>query len=170
MGPTDGGLARIAKTLNTELIPPPLGGRLGWCPTAIRDILRRDLYRGVVFWNRTQTIQRDGTKKQRQRPESDWIKLDAPDLRIVSEELWRQVERLRNRNEAAYLCGPNGRLRSRPSGEDLRSSYLLSSIAKCLICGGSIVTINRDVAGTQGQRSTAVPTITNGGPRCVEIG
>ena len=66
------GLAGIAKALNEAHVPPPMGGRLGWCPTAIRDMLKRDLYRGIVWWNRTQTIQRDGTKKQRQRPQSEW--------------------------------------------------------------------------------------------------
>ena len=47
------GLARIAKALNEDRIPPPHGGNLGWCPTAFRDILQRDLYRGIVLWNRT---------------------------------------------------------------------------------------------------------------------
>jgi site-specific DNA recombinase len=144
------GLASIAKTLNNDRVAPPHGGRLGWCPTAIRDILRRDLYRGIVWWNRTQSIHREGTKKQRQRPESDWLKLDAPELRIVSEELWRQVEDLRKRNEAAYGRGSHGRLQSRPSGEDSRSSYLLSSIAKCVTCGGSIVAISRGRNGRSG--------------------
>jgi DNA invertase Pin-like site-specific DNA recombinase len=50
------GLARIAKQLNEDRVPPPHGGNLGWCPTALRDILQRDLYRGVVLWNRTQAI------------------------------------------------------------------------------------------------------------------
>ena len=57
------GLARIAKSLNEDRKAPPHGGRLGWCPTALRDILQRDLYRGVVLWNRTQVIQRNGTRK-----------------------------------------------------------------------------------------------------------
>jgi site-specific DNA recombinase len=144
------GLASLAKTLNDEQITPPHGGRLGWCPTAIRDILRRDLYRGIVWWNRTQTIQRDGTKKQRQRPQSDWLKLDAPELRIVSDLLWEQVEARRNRNASAYLRGAHGRLLARPTGEDPRSAYLLSSIAKCVTCGGSIVAINKGAHGRSG--------------------
>ena len=64
------GLARIAKSLNEDRTLPPHGGTLGWCPTAIREILQRELYRGVVLWNRTQVIQRGGTRKQRKRPES----------------------------------------------------------------------------------------------------
>lgn len=76
-----------------------MGRPLGWCPTAIREILRRDLYRGIVWWNRTQTIQRDGTKKRRLRPQSDWLRIEAPELRIVSDALWAQVEALRRINE-----------------------------------------------------------------------
>jgi site-specific DNA recombinase len=137
------GLSRIAKTLNEDRIPPPHGGKIGWCPTAIRDILQRDLYRGIVLWNRTQTIQRGGTRKQRKRPESEWLRLDAPELQIISQVLWEQVEERRARNYRAYLRGEDGRLLSRPTGEDRRSTYLLSSIAKCVTCGGSIVAIKR---------------------------
>jgi site-specific DNA recombinase len=137
------GLARIAKALNEDRIPPPHGGNLGWCPTALRDILQRDLYRGIVLWNRTQTIQLCGTRKQRKRPESEWLRLDAPELRVISQVLWEQVEERRARNHRAYLRGEDGRLLSRPTGEDRRSTYLLSSIAKCVTCGGSIVAVKR---------------------------
>ncbi len=57
--------------------------------------------------------------------------------------LWEQVEQRRTQNRNAYLRGEGGRLISRPTGEDHRSSYLLSSIAKCIVCGGSIVAIKR---------------------------
>ena len=137
------GLARIAKGLNVAHIPPPHGGRAGWCPSAIREILRRDLYRGIVWWNRTQTIQREGTKKQRPRPETDWLKLEAPELRIVSADLWAHVEARRVRTESIYLRSAHGRLVSRPTGEDQRSAYLLTSLAKCVTCGGSLVAAKR---------------------------
>jgi site-specific DNA recombinase len=135
------GLARIAKDLNQDQVPPPHGGNLGWCPTAIRDILQRDLYRGIVQWNRTQTIQIGGTRKQRDRPQSEWLTLDAPELRIIPQVLWEQVETRRAKNKEMYMRGEGGRLLSRPTGEDRRSEYLLSSIAKCVICGGSMVAV-----------------------------
>jgi len=144
------GLTGIAKSLNEEQVVPPHGGRLGWCPTAIRDILRRDLYRGIVWWNRTQTIQRDGTKKQRQRPTSEWLRMDAPELRIVSEVLWGQVEARRQQNQTIYLRDVHGQLASKPTGEDRRSTYLLSGIAKCVTCGGSIVAISKGAFGRAG--------------------
>ncbi len=141
------GLARIAKALNEDRIAPPHGGRLGWCPTALRDILQRDLYRGVVLWNRTQVIQRNGTRKQRKRPETEWLRIDAPELRIIPQVLWEQIEERRAQNKRAYLRGEDGRLLSRPTGEDRRSSYLLSSLCKCVVCGGSLVAIKRTAKG-----------------------
>ena len=147
------GLTGIAKTLNAEQVPPPHGGPLGWCPTALRDILRRELYRGVVYWNRTQTIQRGGTRRQVKRPESQWLRIEAPECRIVSEVLWEQVAARHAVHQQTYLRGANGRLVSRPTGEDQRSVSLLSSLAKCVTCGGSIVAITRKA--------------TRGGPRTV---
>src|SRR5262249_29875377 len=44
------GLTRIAKTLNAEHVPPPRNHRTGWAPTAVREILRRPLYRGEIVW------------------------------------------------------------------------------------------------------------------------
>lgn len=137
------GLARIAKALNEERIVPPHGGNSGWCPTALRDILQRDLYRGIVLWNRTQVVQRNGTRKQRKRPESEWLRMEAPELRIISDVLWEQVEDRRAKNKRAYLRSNDGRLLSRPTGEDRRSNYLLTSICKCVVCGGSLVAIKR---------------------------
>ena len=64
------GLTRIAKTLNAEGIAPPRPHGRGWAPTAIREILHRDLYRGIIVWNRSQKIVKGGTKKQRQRDAS----------------------------------------------------------------------------------------------------
>jgi hypothetical protein len=82
----------IAKTLNRERVAAPRGYQRGWAPTAIREIPRRELYRGVIVWDRSQKIVRGGTKKQRQRPEEEWLRIEAPEIRIVDEKLWRAVE------------------------------------------------------------------------------
>jgi hypothetical protein len=79
-------MVRIAKTLNAERVAPPRGH--GWAPSAIREMLYRPLYRGEIVWNQRQKITRDGTKALRLRPESEWLRLEAPELQIVSPELW----------------------------------------------------------------------------------
>ncbi|MEP6935475.1 MAG: recombinase family protein, partial [Nitrospirota bacterium] len=134
------GLAGLAKALNAEGVPPPHGDQHGWCPTAIRDMLRRELYSGVVVWNRTQTIMRGGTKASRQRPESEWARLPHnPELAIIPSALWVRVQALTERRRGAYARLKNGRLIGRPTGADLRSDYLLSGLAMCSLCEGSLV-------------------------------
>jgi site-specific DNA recombinase len=83
------GLVRIARTLTAEQVPPPRRlrphGRPGWAPSAIRDMLRRDLYRGRIVWNKTQRVDRKGTRTKKRRPAAEWLQLDAPELRIVDD-------------------------------------------------------------------------------------
>ena len=137
------GLTRLAKTFNNEKVPPPRRGIHGWAPSAIREMLRREMYRGVVLWNQSQTIQRGGTKKQRKRPASEWLRLEAPELRIVPEELWDKVRSQLIKTQRCYIRGAGGRLLGRPSGVDVRSRYLLSGIARCAVCGGALSVFNR---------------------------
>jgi site-specific DNA recombinase len=64
------GMVKIAHRLNQEGVKPPRGR--GWAPSGIREMLHRELYRGLVVWNRSQKIVRAGTKKQRKRDQSEW--------------------------------------------------------------------------------------------------
>ena len=133
------GIHAIAKALNDDGVPPPRGNRRGWAGTCVRAILLRPLYRGLVIWNKTKSISRGGTSTSVRRLEPEWEKIEAPDLRIVSPDLWTRVEAKFARARAQYVRTPNGQLVSRPSGADLRSQYLLSGLAQCAVCGGSIV-------------------------------
>ena len=138
------GVTRIAKTLNTEDIAPPNRHTRGWAPTAVREILRRELYGGVIIWNRTRKVHRGGTKGQAKRPESEWVRLEAPDLRIVPEALWQAVEGRRRRAAESYLRqARTGQLGGRRSGGDFESPYLLSGLGQCGVCGGSLVAMTR---------------------------
>ncbi|MDE3242653.1 MAG: recombinase family protein [Nitrospirota bacterium] len=137
------GLTRLAKMLNNEKVSPPRHGIHGWAPSAIREMLHREMYCGVVLWNRSQAVQRGGTKKQRKRPVSEWLRLEAPELRIIPEELWGKVQGQLTKARRCYLRGTGGRLLGRPSGVDARSQYLLSGIARCAVCGGSLSVFNR---------------------------
>ena len=56
------GIHAIAKALNADGVPPPRGHRRGWAGTCVRAILLRPLYRGVVVWNKTKSINRGGTR------------------------------------------------------------------------------------------------------------
>ena len=140
------GFTRIAKALNEDGVAPPRRAS-GWAPTAVREILLRPLYRGEVVWNRKQKRDRWGVKKYLDRPEGEWLRLDAPELRIVAEDLWQAAHRRLEAARELYAFG--GRATDRPD----QQKYLLSGIARCATCGGSLVAFTRDYkrAGARGR-------------------
>src|SRR5262245_20958971 len=145
LGPT-----RIAKTLNADSVQPPRHAD-GWAPSAIREMLYRPLYKGEVVWGQRQKIMRGGTKKLRRRPEAEWFRLEAPELQIVSAEAWQAAHARLDQARTTFARSPrDGRLLvGRPAVSDFDSPYLLSGIAKCASCGGSLVGITRDFKHTR---------------------
>ncbi len=137
------GLTRIAKTLNAEHVPSPQGGTGSWIGTAVRDMLLRSLYAGVLVWNKSQKVRRKGTKGQRKRDASEWLTRTMPELVIVDADLWQRVQARREERGATFLRQMDGRLIGRPSGADVESPYLLSGIAECAECAGSLVAMTR---------------------------
>lgn len=107
-------------------------------------MLYRELYRGVVVWNKSQKIVRGGTRAQRRRPVEEWLRLEAPELRIVPEDIWLRVHvRLDRARLALPRSLQGGRLIGRPSYLDGDSPYLLTGFAQCSVCGGAIGSIPR---------------------------
>ena len=89
------GLKALAHELNAERVPAPTprgvrakeGAAPSWAPTSLREMLRNDLYRGRLVYNRSRWVrQRNGKRKRFDRPREEWIVQDVPELRIVSEE------------------------------------------------------------------------------------
>lgn len=81
------GRSAIAKRLNELARPHPRAqrGRLsGWCQSSVREVLFRDTYRGVIVWNKTRKRDQFGRAKAQGRPPSEWMRIEAPQLRIVS--------------------------------------------------------------------------------------
>jgi site-specific DNA recombinase len=141
------GLTRIAKILNAHHVPPPRHDAKGWAPTAIREMLYRPLYRGELVWNRSQRISRGGTKKQRRRPEAEWLRLDAPTLRIVPEDLWQVVQRRLHENQQVYPRRRDGGLLGRVPQPDPAAPYLLSGMGRCALCRGTLMAMTRHPRG-----------------------
>ena len=56
--------------------------------TGVRAIVFRDTYRGRLIYGRTRWVDKGGTKIKQDVPESEWLQIDAPDLRILPEEVW----------------------------------------------------------------------------------
>jgi hypothetical protein len=75
--------------------------------------------------------------------EWEWLERPAPELAIVDQALWERVQARREQAAAMFLRFAGGQLRGRPSGADIESPYLLSGIAECAVCGGSLVAMTR---------------------------
>jgi len=134
-------LKAIATALNAEKICPPrprvVRKQATWAPTAIREMLRRDLYVGRVIWNRSRFIKVPGTNKRvaRPRPRGEWRTSERPDLRIVSDELWQTVQLRQTRMHQLY--GGNHGLLNRSAS----SGHLLTGFIKCGLCGANLVIV-----------------------------
>jgi len=132
-------LKKIAKMLNSEYVQPPRSkskNRGTWCPTAIRAMLKRELYKGEYVWNRTKFVKVPGTNKRRSRPRpaGDWKRLPMPELAIVSADLWSRVQNRFGSGAAQQSPGRKG-LFSRA----LTSPYLFSNLLKCGLCGSNLI-------------------------------
>jgi DNA invertase Pin-like site-specific DNA recombinase len=133
------GKTRIAKLLNVEgaIAPRAQQGRpRAWSPSTVHEALYRPLYRGQVIWNQTRKRDKWGRKRMQRRPESEWLVVSAPQLQIVSDELWEAAHARLAHARGKYLRSTDGRLWGRP--QDRESKYLLSGFARCGECGGSV--------------------------------
>jgi site-specific DNA recombinase len=137
-------LKTIARTLNSEHIPPPrprAGKRYAtWCPTCIRAMLRRDLYNGKVIWNSSRFVKVPGTNKRvrRARPESEWRTVAHPELQIISDELWQRVRDRQEHVRKTYGVREGGGVLIPRS---VTSPYLLSGLLKCGLCGANLIIV-----------------------------
>ncbi len=139
-----GGMAlkATAKKLNAEHIAPPRQRkgkkRPSWCHTAIRAMLRNEIYTGRVIWNRTHFVKRPGTNKRvpRDRPLSEWVILDRPELRIVSVDLWQRVQERQQLLKKIYKHRGGAGLNKASSSLNLLTGFL-----KCGRCGANLVIV-----------------------------
>jgi hypothetical protein len=67
---------------------PRKGTPVGWSPSSVREVLYRPLYRGEVIYNQTRRRDREGTTTWAPRPDSEWLRVERPELRIVAADVW----------------------------------------------------------------------------------
>jgi len=135
---------RIAKNLKAAGIAPPRNtnkaGIPAWYASTIKQVTLNELYRGWRVWNRTKnTFNRaEGKKSKRNRPQSEWIRREAPELRIISDELWEKVQEVNGRGRDKYYATRMGGL----NRTEHSRKYLFSGTLCCGICGGAYTVIN----------------------------
>lgn len=137
------GLTRITKALNAEraLTPRPQRNRpKAWATSSVREVLLRPLYRGEIVWNQTRKRDQWGQQKQHARPDADWLRIEAPELRIVSDELWQAAHAQFAARQTKHHTKPGRR-------RDIESPYLLSGFSRCGVCGGGMAANSRKHGG-----------------------
>jgi DNA invertase Pin-like site-specific DNA recombinase len=123
------GLRRVSVQLNAEGIAGP---RDTWAPSGVREILTRELYRGVVIHGRVTRERRRGQKVRIRVPESEWKRREAPELRIVSDEQWDAAHAQTAATSVKYLRQGNKIV---GKAESFNGKYLLS--AGLAVCGAT---------------------------------
>ncbi len=153
------GPQRIAADLNRDGIPSPTGQR--WNDTTIRGnriigsgILNCELYIGVIRWNRQKKLKNPDTGRfaYRLNPESEWIRSEAPELRIVPQALWDAARARQDELTALYQKQIDGSraatraMMARNGGLNAthRPRTLLSGLVLCGCCGGTYARRGQD--------------------------
>ncbi|MHC2464880.1 recombinase family protein [Bradyrhizobium embrapense] len=118
----------IAGRLNKDKIAPPSG--LRWNASTIQGsaqrgngILQNEIYIGQIVWNKVSMVKDPTTGKRLSRPNpaSKHKRVDAPHLRIISDETW---------------AAARGKRRSIVKPTMHRVPRLLSGLLRCPACGG----------------------------------
>ncbi len=137
-------LSTIAKTLNAEGVqapqPPRTRETRAWCPSSLREMLRNERYRGVFVWNRTRKERNPetGRKTSRPRPEAEWMRVEVPEWRIVSDEMWGRVQ-----SQIEFVNDRFGKKRMGGFSRTERSKrYLFSGFLQCGLCGASMIIVS----------------------------
>lgn len=126
---------QLVHDLNARGVKSARGG--SWAVSAIGGskvrglgLLQNELYRGHVIWNRRQWLKdpETGSRRYVERPRSEWQTREAPELRIISDELWARATASRR---------PDMNL---PRGS--KAPTLFGGLLRCAGCGGPVVAIN----------------------------
>jgi len=134
---------RIARALKADGIEPPRNpnkaGIPAWYPSTIKEITKNELYRGVRIWNRVQNVFNfaEGKKSKRKRPPTEWTRVEVPELRIISDELWVRVQAVNQQGHDKYFATRQGGMNRTAASR----SYLFSGVMVCGLCGGNFTVI-----------------------------
>ena len=133
------GYREIAARLNADGIKPMR--RETWGGSSIRPMLRNELYVGKLVWNRREWRWDPEAEKRvpHERPKDEWVRHDAPELRIVSDDLWDQVTKRREALEGTHKARVEDG-KKRPGKTPL---HLFTGLLKCSQCGGKFIVANR---------------------------
>lgn len=94
-------LKRICEDLNAQDIPSPANG--AWVPSTLigsaarqTGMLRNTLYKGIITFNKMHFRKHPETGKRLSimRPEREWVKVPVPELAVVDDTLFDEVQEM----------------------------------------------------------------------------
>jgi site-specific DNA recombinase len=125
-----------------------------WPKNRIQRLLRNPVYVGQLAWGRTRVVSRGGKAKRREK--GDPTVVERPELRIVTDEIWNQVQTLRAATAAHH--GKGGTLKPAAATP---TKYVLTGILRCGTCGSTMSMI-----GNHGLRYFCLGRARNGATFC----
>jgi site-specific DNA recombinase len=143
----------ICARLNKEGVPSPSGRN--WSQSTLNGnrrrgngVLNNELYIGVIVYNRQRYIKNPDTGKRvaRLNPESEWVRKEIPELRLVSDELWQSVK---SRQKKLDERKPHLWKAQRPRN-------LFSYLLKCGECGSGFSMVSGTHVGCSGARNKGI--------------
>ncbi len=132
----------IAADLNRRRVKPPRGSR--WSASCIHGetargsgILNNELYVGHIVWNKSRMVVNPNTGKRvsRRNDPAEWVRVEAEQLRIVSDLLWDAV------------VARKGKKREEPPQRARAAKRVLSGLLRCGACGSGMSTKGADKTG-----------------------
>ena len=146
-------LNAIVRELNQNKVPSRKKLRGGWNTSTLSRILKNEKYKGTYIWNRTTSAKDPMTGKTRKinRPKSEWVIQEKPELKIIETELWekaqKRFEKLQNAHPVRKGYG------KQQSYVKNNPTHLLSGNLVCGSCGGAIVLVSGKGSGYYGCHS-----------------
>jgi len=149
-------VACLVRRLNARGVPSPRGGT--WAVSAVQGsasrglgILHNELYRGRLLWNRRQWLKdpETGSRRYVERPREEWLERAAPELRIISEELW------------AATRGRMTRIDGAPRYQGRTPRTLFGGLLRCQVCAGPMVAVNSHRYGCNTYKDRGPTACTN---------
>ncbi len=117
------GSGKIADYLNSLLIPTR-SRKSGWTQSSISEMLKNQIYIGKVI-NRKSYVADFLTSRRSHNPSEEWIAVDRPDFRLISDELFEKTQNeIIRRNEQKNIA------RSRHN-----NAHPFSNLLFCSECG-----------------------------------
>ncbi|WP_431206523.1 recombinase family protein [Bradyrhizobium betae] len=148
----------IASKLNKEGVPAPTASK--WAATTIygnwqrgTGILNNEMYVGLRVWNKVSYPKSPDTGRHTARinPESQHVRAEVPELRIVPQELW---DRVKMRQQASRKV-------HKPFWKQQRPRYIFSYLLKCGCCGSGMAKISKTHYGCSAVRNKGDAVCTN---------